>query len=423
MAEIEYYAGENGTELYLRLINLDPNYTDPIYRFYKWEINYGERSSGEMRLDEGITETDYYVFDGLASGKSYDIICTVYNIRNENGEYEDRTLYYNCSTLLIAPQLSMRCSSDEAVAEIVGPEYGEGDFPFLVFFDNTQTTFYLTEPLSRIENGNYFTYRGRIIQYYNDDGYFGLTQKTTYPIVCHIGNGSGAFSNTTDFQLFPSLEYVQHPQIVCSQTASSITVSLSAHEIYGFPTCYYVVLFNSQGVNIKSFTVTEVGSVTFDKLEADTYKITVNAYVGTRQPCYFVNDYTEVMIENYQRKFTLTGVKEWQWSWTDEESSALLNNGAVTTLTCDRMNEFAECVKLMLEAKCGTESEYWSYYQSLISKFSFGEDDNVLTAEKFNALRECIGSFNSTGIEEKYPKETVFGSYFLTLADKLNEIK
>ena len=49
-------------------------------------------------------------------------------------------------------------------------------------------------------------------------------------------------------------------------------------------------------------------------------------------------------------------------------------------------------------------------------------NDKTLYATRFNAARLAIGEINSTGITNKVSGDIVYGSYFITLCNKLNEI-
>ena len=56
-------------------------------------------------------------------------------------------------------------------------------------------------------------------------------------------------------------------------------------------------------------------------------------------------------------------------------------------------------------------------------KAKMSDSSKVLTAERFNIVKNAIGSMNSTGISDRKKGDFVLGSYFITLSLKLSEIR
>jgi hypothetical protein len=51
------------------------------------------------------------------------------------------------------------------------------------------------------------------------------------------------------------------------------------------------------------------------------------------------------------------------------------------------------------------------------------DSSKILTAERFNIVKNAIGSMNPTGISDREKGDFVLGSYFITLSLKLSEIR
>ena len=49
-------------------------------------------------------------------------------------------------------------------------------------------------------------------------------------------------------------------------------------------------------------------------------------------------------------------------------------------------------------------------------------DSKILTATRFNLVKNAIGSMNATGISNVSKGDPVLGSYFITLANKANGV-
>lgn len=109
-----------------------------------------------------------------------------------------------------------------------------------------------------------------------------------------------------------------------------------------------------------------------------------------------------------------------QWNWTQAEVNAFQNNGAISTLTWQRWNAFVDNVIAVAKWKIGD-----SYTQYDLANAKMSSDSKVLTANRFNLVRNAIGSMNSqgSGISVVKSGDRVMGWYFTQLRDRLNGIE
>ena len=105
------------------------------------------------------------------------------------------------------------------------------------------------------------------------------------------------------------------------------------------------------------------------------------------------------------------------WSWTSEELNAFNNKGAFSTLTWQRWNAFCDYVLQLTSWYYNDKTDTYNLAGAKASA-----DDKVLTATKFNLVKNAIGSMNSTGISNVSKGDPVLGSYFITLANKANGV-
>lgn len=105
------------------------------------------------------------------------------------------------------------------------------------------------------------------------------------------------------------------------------------------------------------------------------------------------------------------------WSWTSEELNAFNNRGAFSTLTWQRWNAFCDYVLQLTSWYYNDKTDTYNLAGAKASA-----DDKVLTATKFNLVKNAIGSMNATGISNVSKGDPVLGSYFITLANKANEV-
>lgn len=108
----------------------------------------------------------------------------------------------------------------------------------------------------------------------------------------------------------------------------------------------------------------------------------------------------------------------WKWNETERNAFNKVSGYYVTDLTWTRWNEFVEHVKKVVTWYYGSSSSKPS-----LTGASMTSTDRVLTAYRFNKVRFAIGSMNATGISEVYPGWTVYGDYFITLEDRVNNIR
>lgn len=136
-----------------------------------------------------------------------------------------------------------------------------------------------------------------------------------------------------------------------------------------------------------------------------------------------------------------TTVDYWDWEASNGSASASATKNAYTAITtggettsfshlvwndmCDKIGEIRNAMGM----DYGWTNRDGNYSETVMNK-----NDTVLTAARFNALRlnidDAVGWANSeygasiskTGYNKTYKGETVYGSYFIRLADKMNEI-
>lgn len=160
------------------------------------------------------------------------------------------------------------------------------------------------------------------------------------------------------------------------------------------------------------------GSFTFStNLSDGTY--TIKAYTTYNSLNSITSDGSSYVIKTIS-----VNLKPAAWIWENVSSGQPTTNISYTTWNSfiDRIREWLDyksITNVSVEAMYGYES---TTYAKLLSYAKMSADDKVLTAIRFNIVRYCIGSMNSTGLTDKSRGDKVYASYFLTLADKMNSI-
>lgn len=162
----------------------------------------------------------------------------------------------------------------------------------------------------------------------------------------------------------------------------------------------------------------------------ETYTVTFKSWLDLSPDKDSDNEFLlgDVSTNNgYPRRISITTSSDIsEWIWTSAVRNALLNNGVTTALTYTEWNEFVNFVG----EKTGED-----VIAALMS-----ESDKVMTAERFNIIRQAIGSHimfrdGANSIREyiltregtldgdwnMYAGEIVKGQYFIDLATYINQ--
>lgn len=198
-----------------------------------------------------------------------------------------------------------------------------------------------------------------------------------------------------------------------SRTERSITIRLKKIE---YATEYYVVYrlaSDTTPSHIYSYSLT----VTISGLTPGTeYAINYrgvnsagnNSYMST--PLYVT---------------TLSSVKKWNWGLSNGNASANATTTAYYAVTGKGLtsdfsylvwNDMVDKVQEILTAK----DLSWNSSFLSISATKMSSWDKTLTADRFNSLRYNIGLHYSTGINTVSKGDTVYGWYFTTLTNCMN---
>lgn len=154
----------------------------------------------------------------------------------------------------------------------------------------------------------------------------------------------------------------------------------------------------------------------------------------------YTSDWLDIVIPG-------TSSRPSNWSWTtsngDASDTETRNAGyAVNKRSGYYVKDFSYFVWNDLVKKVGEFLKYKKMDDTAINETKYGfpstttysqmlpyaemnnteSDGKVLTAKRFNIVKYCIGSMESTGIPDQSKGNIVYGHYFTTLTDKLNSI-
>lgn len=136
-----------------------------------------------------------------------------------------------------------------------------------------------------------------------------------------------------------------------------------------------------------------------------------DSWIGTQ---YFTTESASILVE------------EWSWSssngtatssQTSKALSAVKNKGSLLNFSYLVWNDLVDKVKEVQEAK----GKSWMTKYASYGATKMSSSDKQLTATRFNSLRYNIGYYYSTGIPEVSKGDIVYGYYFTTLANCINQ--
>lgn len=208
----------------------------------------------------------------------------------------------------------------------------------------------------------------------------------------------------------------EDPTFSTSQTTSSVTIKVVDPGDYS----YFSYSLRDADNNIISAATdySKTTTKTYSGLDPNTeYIIVVSWSTSTTG------------MGNYERHYVTTdSLSVEYWSWTISNGSAtaaqtkaaynaITGNGSTSGFSYKVWNDMVEKVVDILHAQGGYfNTSYLSYDETLMTA-----TDKTLTADRFNSLRYNISLNASTGITDRAPGDVVLGSYFITLANCMND--
>lgn len=165
----------------------------------------------------------------------------------------------------------------------------------------------------------------------------------------------------------------------------------------------------------------------YDESIYTSYKITYNGrnYTYSSIVCPNSNFTVYYYFYGYAESIGGTKVKKWSWNSSNGAASsqqtksayaAISNQGETSKFSYLVWNDMADKVYETLSAKnLRWNSRFASYENTRMSS-----SDKTLTAARFNSLRYNIGLHYSTGINTVNKGDTIYGWYFTTLTNCLN---
>lgn len=214
--------------------------------------------------------------------------------------------------------------------------------------------------------------------------------------------------------------------VITNTTTTSISVNIT-----GLSTSYtyngrvfYVHAYKgskliSEAEKKVSAGVSQTGTITVKNLSPDTeYTIEVYVYMPDLEEVIQLEDLTTDGVYTNPEPILIT-----KWSWTTTESNALKYHGAISTITAERWNELVNKVSeyRIAKGKNAWNNNYPASNPLTIDKVRM-KTDKVLTADRYNSLKNNLGTVYPTGISDVNKGDEVKGrTHFIAFTDKLNE--
>lgn len=183
--------------------------------------------------------------------------------------------------------------------------------------------------------------------------------------------------------------------------------------------CTWYLNGSRKGTSRLGGKISSGGSFTFSGLKSGT---TYDISVSITAP-----GWTRVVELDTTAETDSPSIEPWSWSksngsasasQTSAAYSAIRNKGSLSSFSYLVWNDMVNKVKEIVDAKgWGWSNNFSSYSATLMSSA-----DKNLTAIRFNSLRYNIGLHYSTGINTVSRGDTVYGWYFTTLANCLNNM-
>ena len=363
----------------------------------------------------GITSTNTTTFYHTLSAGTH----TLYGFTSSSGRY------YSCGSITITVPSS----------DIVSPTIGNItiDLPSHGFVNTTTFTanVSVTDNVSVSDvicsfDGLHYSYgsKGGSVYYFRlNTPVSGSTRTITFTAYDNEGNSES--KSTSIWCCYdatpPTISYIEAKSL-----GNTIKVGLSASDsLSGVAEVVYRISPPSDSQpneslfgNLKSIDVSSGIS------NSHTYYSDANGNTLSYGNKYWVQYTVKDRAGNYSSKkyasCIVSYTKPDTWAWSQNELNAFQNKGDISALTWERWNDFVDNIVAMAKWKIG---ENYTQYDLANAKMS--QESKVLTANRFNLVRNAIGSMNSSGsgISVVSKGDKVMGWYFTQLRDRLNGVE
>lgn len=234
---------------------------------------------------------------------------------------------------------------------------------------------------------------------------------TTYFISVCAGNNNGWSDYSAENQ---GTTAPQTPSIYTKNVTNN-PIRINLNSIVGDWSYVEIYRSNNVGTLLGTATINKSGQQYVDyNITADT-KFTARAFLTIGS--------TSIRSVNISNEILFTAViKPTAWAWSINELNAFNNKGATSTLTYDKWNSFIDKIIEFRNYKNMPTTVVINGTTYNITTAQMASSNKTLTALKFNIARQAIGEMYVTGILSVSKGDTVFGSYFITIASSLNSV-
>lgn len=171
---------------------------------------------------------------------------------------------------------------------------------------------------------------------------------------------------------------------------------------------------------------TEPYTTTFGGLSPNASYAT-NVYVGADHINGVLIDYV-VLGAQYFTTPSAPAIPD-KWSWTDSNGdatvaqtqaayTAITNQGSLSDFSYLVWNDLVNKANMVIAANGGS----WNTAYGSLSATLMSRTDKAMTAQRFNALWYNLNQHTSTGLSAVSPGNKIYGSYFVALANAINNI-
>lgn len=393
MAQISVVS-TTSTSITVQLTGLDSSYSQSLRSCY-WYIGSSSSPKASQGLQNKISSSPSVTLSGLSPDTSYTVKAVITNITGSSDVTLTKTVWTDEAPITADYDISSYTSSSVTV-KIYGLSSGQNVTWYVRLYSNS-SNFY-SDNFTASSSTHYRSCTG-------------LSPNTKY--VCNVSVNGTLLGQQT---FWTEEETIDAEYDISSHTSTSVTVKIYSL-VSGQNVTWYVRLYSD---------TSNFYSDNFTASSSTHYRSCTGLTPNTRYVCNVSVNGTLLGQQSFWTDSETINIDLWDWNvsngsnasvqQTKNAYTAITTKGSILNFSYTVWNDMVDKVKEILDET----SSSWNSTYATYANTKMTSSNKTMTATRFNSLKYNIDLHSSTGIATQSSGNIIYGSYFVTLANRIN---